>query len=396
MPLLTPHWAASEWTRYETYSQDCVVPLWCEGPDLASITPLPLRRFQALDLRRPRRRQWRELARCLRELLRRPASDKAARLAHVPFAPNPHFVGREQRLVDIHEKLHVAPAVALTHARPFVLAGLGGIGKTTLAREYAERFWRHYRQVLWVSAAQAEALPLEFARLALEMGLVSRPSADASLDALLAGEELASDVDRLLIIDNAVDEEAVQAWIPRTGRCRTLITSRFTAWSPEVESVHVYVLDPEPARELLLRSGGMEPTPENLAAGDELAAALGYLPLALEQAAAFVREARVSLPRYLGLFAQSQTALLDRRTPGGDQYPDSVLTTWRLTAARLPSVGQGHAVPGRVPGGREPAARRGRGGGGRPERSGPRTGGVAGRRPRGGRSRVRGRGAGRA
>jgi hypothetical protein len=64
---------------------------------------------------------------------------------------------------------------------------------------------------------------------------------------------------RLLVLDNAEDEETVAAWIPKTGNCHTLITSRFTGWSTGIETCPVWVLEPEPARELLdapLRTSG--------------------------------------------------------------------------------------------------------------------------------------------
>jgi tetratricopeptide (TPR) repeat protein len=339
LPVITPRWPESLWTRYETYGHDCVIPIWFESARYEDTAPPPLRVPQAADFRDPDVRDWSRLITWIRGCLAEASPEKAPRLVRLPFARNPYFVGREKLLLEVHEKLCCAPTVALTMTPAYVLAGLGGVGKTTLAREYAEKFWRLYRQILWVSAAEVGALPGEFARLALDMGVIGEYSEDVRQDAQRALAELSRVDDqatpRLLILDNATDEEAIQDWIPKHGKCRTIITSRFTDWSPEVQTIPVHVLEPKPAREFLLQRSGLPDTDENRTAADHLAAELGYLPLALEQAAAFVKQAQVSFGRYLELYAQSRQELLARGVPGGTRYPDSVATTWLTTIKRL-------------------------------------------------------------
>jgi len=333
LPVLTPRWQQSEWTKYETYGAECAIPLLFEG-EFADVAPPPLCESQFLDLRQPTDSAWRQLFASIRAHLKHPAPDKGRRLVYVPYAPNPYFVGRESELLELHEKLCRAPVVTLTHGPAFVLAGMGGVGKTTLAREYAEKFWRLYRDILWVRA-ESGLLATEFARLAVEMGLIRQPSDDANLDARRALGELERGPRRLLVLDNAVDEESVQEWIPKSGQCRTVITSRFTGWSPGMQSLHLNVLEPEPARELLLSRGGLPDTEANRTAADRLAERLGYLPLALEQAAAYMREAAIDCARYLELYAEARQELLAQRRLGSTQYPDSVATTWHATMQRL-------------------------------------------------------------
>ena len=139
---------------------------------------------------------------------------------------------------------------------------------------------------------------------------------------------------RLLILDNAEDEDAVKHWIPPTGNCHTLITSRFTAWSHGIESCPVWLLEPEPARELLLRRSGHS-DPDGT---DALAKKLEYLPLALEQAAAYIAEEGegFGFAEYLRLYTAHESALLARRTPGATDYTDSIYLTWRATIDKLP------------------------------------------------------------
>jgi hypothetical protein len=137
----------------------------------------------------------------------------------------------------------------------------------------------------------------------------------------------------LLIVDNAEDEQSILPWIPKTGDCHVLITSRFTAWSKEVTKHEVWVLDPEPAKELLLKLAGLKADD----AADEVAQTLGYLPLALEQAAAYVaQQTGFTFRDYLRLYRQNEKAFLDRKAEGATNYPDSVYLTWRTTIDKLP------------------------------------------------------------
>ena len=260
-------------------------------------------------------------------------------MAHLHYRPNPYFVGREDTLNQIHEKLFQNPTTALTQGHVEAITALGGVGKTTLARQYAEKFWRCYRQMFWVDCRKG--LEAEFA--AIHDVLRPEPVYQALKNADKAGwvryelNRTAQDSLRLLILDNAEDEASVLAWIPKTGNCHTVITSRFTAWSPGIGNLPVWVLPPEPARELLLRRAGRA-MDEETEVCDELARKLGYLPLALEQAGAYVGEQGPGyrFASYLKLYEENERKLLGRKVPGGTEYPASVYLTWRATMEKLP------------------------------------------------------------
>ncbi len=340
LPVLTPRWKESEWTKFETYGAEATIPLIFEGTFEDIFTP-PLTRFQgqAIDLTQADEPAWERLLAAIRELLARPAPDKLARLAEVRYAANPYFVGRESDLIRIHEALHENPTAVLTQGRVRAITALGGIGKTTLARQYVEKFWRCYPQIFWADCRLG--VETEFARLCELFFPETRAETNVVQKARLALRELQTRSDRLLILDNAEDEASIQAWIPKTGHCRTLITSRFAGWSAVVKSFHLYVLDPEPARTLLAtradRGDFAQLTPAEQTACEALAKELGYLPLALEQAAAYIWQQGLefSFADYLRLYGAATAELLDEGVLGSNEYPDSVMTTWTTTLRKL-------------------------------------------------------------
>jgi len=340
LPLITPRWAESEWTRYETYAHDAVIPVLAEG-NAEDLMPPPLRRWNAvtLDPLATNEAVWRTLLAAIRAKLAEPSPEQAPRIVDLPYPANPFFTGRDDDLVRIHEELHAAPVAALTQSRVRALAAMGGIGKTTLANEYARRYWRLYSQILWVDGRAG--LETGFALL---FGKLFPGRSDAGMrqsdKAKLVLVELASRAQRLLVLDNVEDADGLRPWLPRdpTTGCRTLITSRFADWSAAgIRAIQLDVLGAEPARQFLLARTRRTADGAERAACDDLARELGYLPLALEQAAAYIAApgAGVDFAGYLRLYREATQELLTRGALGSTEYPDPVITTWQATVAKL-------------------------------------------------------------
>jgi hypothetical protein len=140
--------------------------------------------------------------------------------------------------------------------------------------------------------------PHELARQAEELGIIPNTTDDAASDARRALRELSGPNSRLLVVDNAEDPASIIPWLPTAGGCRVLITSRCTAWPAGIHVQSIDALEPAPACNLLLSRAGV-PSQTNDSTTRRLATSLGCLPLALEQAAAFVSETGVSFERYL-------------------------------------------------------------------------------------------------
>jgi hypothetical protein len=197
-------------------------------------------------------------------------------------------------------------------------------------------------KIFWVDCRLG--LETEFARLCDLLLPEQRGSTNVVEKAQLALRALESRDDRMLVLDNAEDETSVQSWIPRTGHCRTLITSRFAGWSAVIRTIHLYVLEPEPAHTLLATRAGRESFAALSAAEQaecgQLAKELGYLPLALEQAAAYIAQegAGFGFGDYLRLYTAATKELLAQGVLGSTEYPDSVITTWKATTEKLAPV----------------------------------------------------------
>ena len=138
----------------------------------------------------------------------------------------------------------------------------------------------------------------------------------------------------LVLFDNAPDQASVQAFVPPAGRGRVLITSRNQIWPPG-QALEVPVLDPEVAADFLV---SRTDDPDRNAAL-ELAGEVGGLPLALEQAAAYMQATGDNLADYLESFLRRRPDMLARGEPTG--YDKTVATTWALAFGRLEQAASG-------------------------------------------------------
>lgn len=251
---------------------------------------------------------------------------------NVPYNRNPNFTGREQLLKNIRASLTSNQRAAM----PLVIHGLGGVGKTQLALEYAYRHLQDYDLVWWVRAGDPVVLGADYAALAEPLNLPEKEAPEQEVTVVAVRRRLKQFQKWLLIFDNANDPKDLKDYLPNESGGHVIITSRNMAWRGMAQSLNVKVWNsPESVAFLLKRTGrdGGAGEGEEAAAG-QLADELGGLPLALEQAGAYIEECGCSIAQYLELFRSRRQEVLKRGKPS-QEYPDTVATTWELSFQKV-------------------------------------------------------------
>ena len=234
---------------------------------------------------------------------------------------NPGFTGRDQLLTDVRDAL-LSGGRAVVQA----LAGMGGVGKTQLAAEYAYRFASGYHVVWWIAAEQAGLIGEQVAALAAGLGCAA-PDADMDAAARAALGELRRRDRWLLIFDNAESPEDLAAWLPG-GAGHVLITSRARGWAEVAVPVEVNVLARSESVAILQDRAGL---PDEDA--DQVAAALGDLPLAIAQVAGYLAETGMAAGECAALVESRAAELLGEGRP--PSYPRPLAAVTMLALDRL-------------------------------------------------------------
>ncbi len=239
---------------------------------------------------------------------------------------NIHFVGRAQHLQALEHGLAVSATL-----RPRALAGAGGSGKTALAVEYAYSHQDQYDIVWWIRADTQATIVTDLAGLAAKLAR-SGQIFDTPRQACAAAIDELQRRDRwLLIFDNARKPEDLASFLPAKAIGHVLITSGNSNWESLASILPVNSWSRNESIEFLrLRLGGID----DLHVADQLAAALGDLPLAIEQAAACIDQARMTLADYLADFENYWAEMLDNGRPAGP-YPISAAMAWELSFRRM-------------------------------------------------------------
>jgi hypothetical protein len=241
---------------------------------------------------------------------------------------NASFTGRNEVLEKLRDQLEGSSRAVVL---PQALYGLGGVGKTQVALEYAHRYMADYDVVWWVSAEQRELLNEALDDLASKLGFRVGDSvaeaAQAAIDALRRGTPYSR---WLLIFDNADNPEELEPFFPG-GAGHVLITSRNPIWSRVAEPVEIDVFSRAESVEHLQRRVPTLSDDDASLVADKL----GDLPLAIEQAGAWLAETGTPAATYVAELDTQLTSVLELGKPA--DYPEPVAATWRVSFARLRS-----------------------------------------------------------
>jgi len=248
------------------------------------------------------------------------------------------FKGRIEFLNDLRQRLGAVEGRAAAIIARQVVHGLGGVGKTRAAIEYAWKFAGDYTALLFVSADSAVELRAKLANL---VGVLAIATAETAVEARLADvlNWLDAHPGWLLILDNVDTEEAareVHQLLARLRAGHVLITSRIANWRAGVEPLELHILAQADAVAFLLeRTTHRRHNIDDDGRAAEIARELDGLALALEQTGAYINKLRLSLAEYLERWLGKRAEVLkwhDERVMG---YPASVAATWETTFAQL-------------------------------------------------------------
>jgi hypothetical protein len=257
-------------------------------------------------------------------------------VSNIPIRVPTHFMGRDDAIEAIEAALKRNEGrVAIT-----ALHGLRGVGKTTLAVAYAERHRSDYRATWWIRAQTEAGLRADLVALGIRLGWVGaddkeEPAVETVMERLRQeGEGI------LLIFDNAVDARALDPYLPRGGLARVMVTSNSDTWRKVAAPIEIGVWSDETGADYLIARTGRE---AERTAAQVLSQALGGLPLAHEQAAAYCERLEVSLADYRKRFEAAPGRFLDDARHAPAEYHDG-LTVAKTFVLAIEEAAKLHAA----------------------------------------------------
>src|SRR5450755_2601649 len=261
---------------------------------------------------------------------------------NIPYPRNTFFLGRDELLERLHVQLQAGQTTALSQS-PQAISGLGGIGKTQLAIEYAYRYAHDYEAVLWTRAETREELIASYSTLAALLKLPEQHAGDQEITIEAVKRWLQTHQKWLLILDNADDLELLPPFLPPIPGGHILLTTRAYDMRRLATRLEVETLPTEQGALLLLRRAGLlladgtleQATEDERRLARALTTELGGLPLALDQAGAYLEATGMSLDDYQRIYQTHRKTLLNERRSLVEDHPAPVATTWSLSFERI-------------------------------------------------------------
>ena len=264
--------------------------------------------------------------------------------SRMTLTPNPLFVGREGDLRELARTLKAGDAIAIGQVQAAAASGLGGMGKTQLACEFAYRYGRYFEGgVYWLSFATPADIPSQVAECGRAGHMDVRPDFNElpldDQEQLVVGEWRGA-VPRLLIFDNCEDEETLATWKPAVGESRVLVTARRGQWDDTLamKVMPLGTLNRQESVTLLRRH--RPDLPDDSPELDQITSELGDLPLALHLAGSYLKRYANSITPTAYVEQLQQPNLLQHRSLEGTgrsptEHELSVERTFALSYDKL-------------------------------------------------------------
>jgi hypothetical protein len=254
-------------------------------------------------------------------------------LSNIPIAVPRHFLGRDDDLAAINTALKSQDGrAAIT-----TLHGMRGVGKSTLAAAYAERHRNDYGATWWIRAQTEPTMRADLVALGVRLNWVAADGKEEPAVATVMERIVLEGDGILLIYDNAINVDGLKPYLPRGGRSQVLVTSNAHAWRGVASPVEIKLWPRKIGADYLIARTGRA---GERAAAEALSEALGGLPLAHEQAAAYCERLELPLAEYQTRFETTPTRMLDDERDAPAEYHDrtTVAKTFALAideAAKL-------------------------------------------------------------
>ncbi|CZR55532.1 uncharacterized protein PAC_05420 [Phialocephala subalpina] len=257
----------------------------------------------------------------------------------VPLRPTNTFLGRDSFLTQIQDHFNDPLMVGQQHR--LAIHGLGGSGKTQIALTYAFNHRSDYDSVFFLNAASSDSLTRDFIKLHQILNLGAVDANENKVECVKRWFTRSDNTSWLIIFDNADDIEDIDlsSYFPLSDTGDILITTHdHRIEHPDLTTcaLHLDVLSPEDAEELLVKRAAIQ----SLTLGEEqkfpalIVKELGYLPLAIDQAGAYIRARRKKLSEYYAMYQDHQPSLLSYRSKLS-KHEKTVMTTWELSFNKI-------------------------------------------------------------
>ncbi|KAJ8131983.1 hypothetical protein O1611_g1641 [Lasiodiplodia mahajangana] len=307
---------------------------WQSCRDDLSITIKRIKRISSVieseaDIARMRKEEgrYKEVLELLNEMkMSESSNDRKFQYHNIPFNSNPKFSGRKDVLDTIHETLHLD--FPSSNLRSMALFGMGGVGKTQIALQYAYQSLQHFEAVLWIAADNAIAIGQSFSAIANGLGLFETD--DDQTDAAAASWKIKNWLITTIVFDNADDLTALKTAWPESINGSVLLTTRNLTVATTITAQYKQIdaLSDSDGRELLLKAVGLDnATPSDTEHAISISRMFGGLPLALTQIGGFIAQRKLALHAFLPLYERNSAKIDARKAPGSD-YEHTLNTVW--------------------------------------------------------------------
>ncbi|TFK41425.1 P-loop containing nucleoside triphosphate hydrolase protein [Crucibulum laeve] len=253
---------------------------------------------------------------------------------------SPLFTGQQDYLDQLKDYFSIRNGKGITPRRSYLIYGLGGMGKTQIALKFIEDVSSQYGYVFWIDATSEDTISASLKGIS-SIPEVKKANVDGTPEAVLYW--IASLSEEWLLIFDHVDGEPnmVEKYLPSDNTGDILITSRnpnMRSLTSNKNSIELDGMDVEDAIALLLKRSNLEEEISELIqeTAKEIVTTLFCLPLAVDQAGAFITSGLCSINEYLELYSEKRKELMDHPSfRGASKYEQTVYGTWELSYEKI-------------------------------------------------------------